>query len=50
MRFDFAYICFFLIHLELKHTLPLFPLKLNTRFQTKTGKIYTCFQTKKGVF
>ena len=49
IHYKFAFFSFFLTHLELKkkyvHTLPYF-LEIDTWFQNKMGKVYTCFQSK----
>ena len=53
MHFEFAYFYFVLIHVELKQLKQMntfihsrSSLENHTRFQTKMGKVYTCFQTK----
>ena len=47
MHFEFAYFYFVLIHLELKRYLRSYASVVLLRFQTKMGKVYTRFQTKK---
>ena len=52
MHFEFTYFYFVLIHLQLKRQLRSCMrsrsfLENQTQFQTKMGKVYTRFQTKK---